>query len=171
VCTPGKRIEVLLSERNPEPGQSNRQTLPPCGLPKLVALQGRAWLNLNKGGRALALLATHLPENLPAKRPGEPFPDQLSPDRKWPDEPWVDPLYLFGCGLFWRKWCLASAGWELIRCLRSSGQAARIAAAFLVQGEKMQQLAEERPRAIGSPRKPPLASQAAADAPQRRWRV
>jgi hypothetical protein len=148
---------VLLSERNPEPSRTNRlQTLPRGGLPKLVALRGGARQNPDEGGRALALLTTQLPQNIPSKQP---------------DEPSVDPLYLFGCGLFWRKLRNASAGWELVRCLRSSGQAARIATAFLSQAENMQLPVRAQVRAIHSPRKPPAHREPAAPASRRPWRV
>lgn len=33
----------------------------------------------------------------------------------------IDPLYLFCCGVLWHKQADASAGWELIHGLRSSG--------------------------------------------------
>ena len=36
-----------------------------------------------------------------------------------PDDPCLDPLYLFACGLSWRKQCNAGAGWELVACLKS----------------------------------------------------
>ena len=45
----------------------------------------------------------------------------------------IDSLYLFLCGLEWQKQSNASAGWELVGCLKSSGQTARIAAALLAQ--------------------------------------
>jgi hypothetical protein len=86
-------------------------------------------------------------------------------DEPRPDEPWIDPIYLFGCGLSWRKWRNASAGWELIKCLRSSGQAARIAAAFLSQAENAEV------QEINSGRKPPKNSGPVAPASRRRWRL
>jgi hypothetical protein len=162
VCTPRKRIEVLLSERNPEPGRTNRlQTLLRGGLPKLVALRGGARQNPSEGGRALASPPLRPPESLPAKPADEPSPD----------EAWVDPFYLFGCALFWRKRRFNSAGWELIRCLRSSGQAARIASAFLAQAENMRQPIGKLPQGINSARKPPMPSEPAAVAPRKRWRL
>jgi hypothetical protein len=164
VCTPRKRIEVLLSERNPEPGRTNRlQTLPRGGLPKLVVLRGGARQDPNEGGRALALppLPPPPPESLTTKPP-----DELSPD-----EAWVDPLYLFGCGLFWRKRHFTTAGWELIRYLKSSGRAERIASAFLAQADNMQRPIGREPQAINNARKPPMPSEPAAIAPRRRWRL
>jgi hypothetical protein len=165
VCTPRKRIDVLLSERNPEPSRTNRlQTLPRGGLPKLVAFRGGARQNPNEGGRALALPPPKPPEN-ESKQPDEPWRDEVRPDEPRPDEPWIDPIYLFGCGLSWRKWRNASAGWELIKCLRSSGQAARIAAAFLSQAENAEV------QEINSGRKPPKNSGPVAPASRRRWRL
>ncbi len=51
----------------------------------------------------------------------------------------LDPLYLFGCGLLWSKAANSGAGWELVRCLRSSRQNAQIAAALLARAEDIQQ--------------------------------
>jgi hypothetical protein len=134
---------------------------PRGGLPKLVALRGGARQNPNEGGRALAWPPLPPPESLPAKPPDEPSPD----------EAWVDPLYLFGCGLFWRKRRFNSAGWELIRYLKSSGRAARIASAFLAQADNMQRPIGREPQAINNARKPPMPSEPAAIAPRRRWRL
>lgn len=50
----------------------------------------------------------------------------------------IDPLFLFLCGLEWQKQSNASAGWELVGCLKSSGQTARIAAALLAQAEHVE---------------------------------
>ena len=55
-----------------------------------------------------------------------------------PEDPAVDPLYLFLCGLSWNKRSNASAGWELVRFLKSSGQTARIAAALLAQTKNIE---------------------------------
>ncbi|HEY1263339.1 MAG TPA: Crp/Fnr family transcriptional regulator [Terriglobales bacterium] len=41
-------------------------------------------------------------------------------------------LYLFHCGLFWRKGRDATAGWELVQALRSGNQTARAVAAVLL---------------------------------------
>ncbi len=152
---------MLLSERNPEPSRTNRlQTLPPGGLPKLVALRGRARQNPDdEGGRAFALFATQPAETARAKQPDELDPDETQPGASHPEETWIDPLYLFGCGLSWRKERNASAGWELIRCLSSSGQTARIAAALLAQTENLQLPPKELVRAIDTPRKPPMNSE------------
>src|SRR3954469_7270809 len=109
------RIEVLLSERNLEPGRTNRlRTLTRGRLPKLVAIRGGARQYPGEGGRALAVSPSPPQENLPAKPPVEPLPEEAC----------VDLLYLFGCALFWRKRRFKSAGWEFIRCLGSSVQAA-----------------------------------------------
>ena len=48
----------------------------------------------------------------------------------------VDPLYLFSCGVLWRRHRDTSAGWELIRSLRLQDKSARaIAAALLAKTE------------------------------------
>ncbi len=73
----------------------------------------------------------------------------------------MDPLYLFVCGLSWRKQANASAGWELVRWLRSSGQSARIAAALLSQTENIQLPAMDLVRTTERPRQPPLESEPA----------
>lgn len=181
VCTPRKRIEVLLSERNPGPCRTNRlQTLPQGGLPKLVVPGGRAWLNPgDKGSRALALASPRTTEPTPSQQPDEPRralsrPEGSSPDESCPGGSCaagseVDPLYLLGCGLFWRKQGNAPAGWELIRCLRAPGRAAMIAAALLAETENIDLPAGERVQAIDSPRKP-VQRQLAAPTAGRRQR-
>ena len=50
-----------------------------------------------------------------------------------PDEPCLDPLYLFARALQRHKEANASAGWELVGGLRSSGEAGRVAAALLAE--------------------------------------
>ncbi len=73
----------------------------------------------------------------------------------------MDPLYLFVCGVSWRKQANASAGWELVRWLRSSGQSARIAAALLSQTENIQLPAMDLVRATEHPSQPALESEPA----------
>jgi len=46
---------------------------------------------------------------------------------------WVDPLYLFACGIEWGRCGDPSAGWELIRGLRSTGEAVQVAGALLAR--------------------------------------
>ena len=111
MCTPGERIEVLLSERNPEPNRSSR-ALPLNGLLGGVAIRGRARRNPIEGSRASLLTGA-----------------QFAPAQ--PEEPGLDPLYLFACGLSWRRQADINAGWELVRCLKSPGQTSRIAASLL----------------------------------------
>jgi hypothetical protein len=65
----------------------------------------------------------------------------------------VDPLYLFVCGLSWRKRSDTNAGWELIRCLNSPGQTSRIASAFLLE-ECIELPVPARVRAIHGLEKP-----------------
>jgi hypothetical protein len=149
---------VLLSERNPEPSRTNRlQTLPHGGLPKLVVLRGGARPNPEvEGGRTFAQLTIQPAETTPATQPDELQPDESHPDET---ETSIDPLYLFPCGVSWRKHRNACAGWELIRCLSSSRQTAKIAAAMLAQTESLRLPAQEPVRAIESPGKPPTSSE------------
>ena len=132
------RIEVLLSERNPEPNRSNR-TLPLSGLLRVVAFRARARPNPKEGGRALSLLTATQPASFATEQPGEPG---------------LDPLYLFACGVSWRRQANTAAGWELVRCLTISGQTSRIAAALLAQTENMQLPAGKLAGTIDTPRKP-----------------
>jgi CRP/FNR family transcriptional regulator, cyclic AMP receptor protein len=60
----------------------------------------------------------------------------------------VDPLYLFSCGVLWRRHRNTSAGWELIRSLRSQDKSARaIAAALLAKTEHARLLVRDLRRA------------------------
>ena len=45
----------------------------------------------------------------------------------------ADPLYLFACGIQWYRQGEPSAGWELIRALRSAGETVQVAAALLAR--------------------------------------
>ena len=138
------RIEVLLSERNPEPERHNRtRALPFCGLVTPVALRNATRLNSERIHWAAPV---RLEAQRAKARPGPPL------------EPCVDPLYLFACGISWRKQSNTDAGWELVRYVRSSGQAAQIAAALLAQGEIPP--LRSRVRAIGRPGKASLENAA-----------
>lgn len=46
---------------------------------------------------------------------------------------WIDPLYLFACGIQWHRQGEPSAGWELVRSLRSAGDAVQVAGALLAR--------------------------------------
>jgi hypothetical protein len=117
------RIEVLLSERSPVSDRHNRtRALPISGLSRTVAISSQARLIPDDGGRAFSVWV----KTRRAKIRSSP-----------PHEARVDPLYLFMCGLSWRRYSNTSAGWELVRCLRSSGETARLAGAFLAQAESM----------------------------------
>ena len=60
----------------------------------------------------------------------------------------VDPLYLFSCAMLWHQQRDASAGWELIRCLRSKDRDGRaIAAALLAKTEHARFLVRDLRRA------------------------
>lgn len=116
---------MLVSERNPERNRHNRtRTLPFSGLLRPVAIRGRARCAPEGGGLKLPVRVETLRANIRSILPVEPGND-----------PPIDPLYLFVCGLSWRKQGNASAGWELVRCLKRSGPTARMAAAFLAQAK------------------------------------
>jgi len=60
----------------------------------------------------------------------------------------ADPLYLFSCGVLWHEQGDASAGWELIRFLRSQDREARaMAAALLAKTEHARLLVRDLRRA------------------------
>ena len=85
-----------------------------------------------------------------------------------PIEPCIDPLYLFACGLSWRTHSNTTAGWELVRCLRSSGQDSRIAAALLAQAENIRPLGAPV-RASDAPPQAPLRREAGPPRAARWW--
>jgi hypothetical protein len=146
---------VLLSERNPEPNRHNRtRALPVSGPIRPVAIPSKARPNLGDGGRAFSLRVEEQRADIPSSPPGEPR---------------IDPLYLFVCGLSWRRRSNTSAGWELVNCLRSSGQTARIAAAMLAQAENIQLPVRALVRAIDGPGKPSLLSEGGLQTSARRW--
>ncbi len=67
----------------------------------------------------------------------------------------VDPLYLVSCGVLWHQQRDASAGWELIRYLRSQDRDARaIAAALLAKTEHARFLVRDLRRARAHVAKP-----------------
>jgi CRP/FNR family transcriptional regulator len=72
-----------------------------------------------------------------------------------PEDPGLDPLYLFACGLSWRKQGNAGAGWELVACLKRSGQSARIAAALLAQAKDFELPAQAPAYSRAGPGRPP----------------
>ena len=116
---------MLVSERNPERNRHNRtRTLPFSGLLRPVAIRGQARCAPEGGSLMLPVRVEMLRANIRSILPAEPGND-----------PGIDPLYLFVCGLSWRKQGNASAGWELVRCLKRSGPTAQMAAAFLAQAK------------------------------------
>jgi hypothetical protein len=130
---------MLLSERNPETYRdSHTRALPINGPMRSVATLIHARPDPEDGGRVFSV-------------PGKTQRAKIASSQP---KAGVDPLYLFACGLAWRKCSDTSAGWELIRCLQSPGQAARIAAAFLAQAEPTQLPVPARVRAIDGPEKP-----------------
>jgi CRP/FNR family transcriptional regulator, cyclic AMP receptor protein len=67
----------------------------------------------------------------------------------------VDPLYLFSCGVMWRRHRDTSAGWELIRFLRSQDKSERaIAALLLAKTEHARLLVRDLRRAKSHASKP-----------------
>jgi CRP/FNR family transcriptional regulator, cyclic AMP receptor protein len=76
----------------------------------------------------------------------------------------VDPLYLFSCGVLWRRHRDTSAGWELIRSLRSQDKSGRaIAAALLAKTEHARLLVRDLRRARAHVMKPAAQSVRRAD--------
>ncbi len=66
-----------------------------------------------------------------------------------------DPLYLLACGARWHRQGEASAGWELVQCLRSWDSNTRaIAADLLAKTENARLLVKELRRARGRLRRP-----------------
>lgn len=69
--------------------------------------------------------------------------------------PRLDPLYLFHCGLQWHEGGDPSAGWELIRGLRSRDREARaVSAALLAKTEKARLLVRDLRRTRSSTHEP-----------------
>jgi hypothetical protein len=136
---------VLLSERNPGLHRDHgTNPLPSSLLLRTVAIPGRQRLSLQGRGRAFSALLQS--------------PQRAKIGSNHSEVTGIDPLYLFVCGLAWRKQSNASAGWELVRGLRSSDQTARIAAALLAQAENVQLPLCDRIRAREASGKPSLAS-------------
>jgi hypothetical protein len=145
---------MLLSERNPETYRHSRtRALPISGPIRSAATLVQARRDREDGGRVF-----------PVRGKTQCAKVALAPPKAG-----IDPLYLFVCGLSWRKCSDTSAGWELIRCLQSSGQAARIAAAFLAQAEQIQPPVPGRVGAIDGPEKPSPQNQVEFQRSARRW--
>jgi hypothetical protein len=145
---------------------------PPGGLPTLVAFRGKARHIQIEGGRAFASTRSQ-PQDKDkgsAKPPDGPKLDEGCFDETQLAEGWIDPLYLIACGLSWRTQRDSGAGWELIGCLKLSGSAARIAAAFLVETKNVHLATPERAPVAGGFRKPSVRSEAATSVSGMRWR-
>jgi CRP/FNR family transcriptional regulator len=140
---------VLFSERNPEQRRQNR-TRPRFlnGLLGAVAIRGQARHGPEEGARVVSVQVEAQPTRIGWSPTAAPNPGPSI-------EPGIDPLFLFLCGLSWRTQANASAGWELVRCLKPSGQTARIAAALLAQAENVQLPDPDLVRARDGPGKPP----------------
>ncbi len=139
---------MLLSGRNPERNRHNRtRALPFSGLLRTVAIRGQG---------AARSWRTGLGFFQPGWNPG-----QRKSGRASPDDPGLDPLYLFACGLSWRKQGNAGAGWELVACLKRSGQTARIAAALLAQAKDFELPAQDPAHSRAGPGRPPPQSEPA----------
>lgn len=50
---------------------------------------------------------------------------------------YVDPIYLFFCGILWQRQADSSAGWELVRGMRSPGPVAQLAGALLARAKNV----------------------------------
>jgi hypothetical protein len=144
----------LLSERSPEPNRPTRtRALPLTGLIRSVIFRSQARRYQEEECRGLAMGMETPRSRIPSNHPSEPC---------------IDPLYLFACGLSWRKHSNNTAGWELVRCLRSSGQTSGIAAALLAQAENIRPV-QAPARAIGAPPKAPLRREAGLPKSARWW--
>jgi hypothetical protein len=147
------RIAVLLSQRNPEPDRHNRtRALPFNGLGTSVAVRSKTRMN---------------PERTDWAFPARPETAQAGSRSSQPDDPCVDPLYLFVCALAWRRQSNTSAGWELVRYVRSSGQAAQIASALLAPEDSLP--VRDRVRVVVHPGKASLPNDAGMPG-SARWR-
>ena len=131
---------MLLSERNPEPNRRSRTRVRPMG------------------GRIRPAATRSKGEREPEERAhsfsarGETQREKITLDER--DDLRIDPLYLFACGLWWQRGSDPTAGWELVGCLRSTGQTARIAAALLARAEDIRPPLSVLMCAIGGPGKP-----------------
>jgi hypothetical protein len=142
---------VLLSERSPEPNPNRRtRFLRFSGLLIPVPIRGQK---------------RHSPERVFRSAPIPIKKQSAQIKQSCTDEPCVDPLYLFGCGLFWRTSSNSGAGWELVRCLKSSRQNAQIAAALLARAETIEQPVQ----AMDGRRKPTRQHEPVVRIPARRW--
>jgi hypothetical protein len=147
------RIDVLLSQRSLDSDPRKRATaLPVSGLIRTIATRSKDRPNADEGRWAFSARAKTEPARINSSQPLEPC---------------IDPLYLFVCALSWGRYSNSNAGWELVRCLRTSGQTAHIAAALLAH-------ADNKPGctplpAINDPGKPSQRSAAGSPAPARRW--
>ena len=112
VGRPDPRVAVLLSERNLRSDRPDREN------PVTLKVIGRA-----PGLRSV--VPPDFERSDQASRLELDWPQTRSTPVlfRQPDEPCLDPLYLFACALQWHKEANASAGWELVGGLRSSGEA------------------------------------------------
>jgi hypothetical protein len=152
--TPGDEDRVLLSERYPELNRLYRTALPFSGpvrqdRPEFL---NRARRNHEDHGQTVAV---------PVEAPPQGVRSSL------PDEQHIDPLYLFACSLSWRGQSNTSAGWEMVRSLRSPGQNARIAAALLTHPGNIEP--PVRVRAIETPTKTLMPGKEGLPSSARRW--
>jgi hypothetical protein len=143
---------VLLSERDPELHRCNRT--------RAVAFRGLVTPNAIPSKNHLTLGRSDWTSTAPLDT------GRAKNKSSQPDDLCVDPLYLFVCALSWRRNSNTSAGWELIGFVRSSGQAAKIAADLLAQGERLP--VQSRVRAIGHPGKASRQNNAGLPASARR---
>ena len=132
---------MLLSGRNPERSRHNRtRALPFSGLLRTVAIRGQGRHDPEVGTQVFPARVESRPAKIKSRQP---------------EDPGLDPLYLFACGLSWRKQGNAGAGWELVACLKRSGQSARIAAALLAQAKDFELPAQAPAYSRAGPGRPP----------------
>jgi hypothetical protein len=147
------RIEVLLSERSLESDARNRTKAPSNGgLVRGVVMRNKAEMSFDEGCCAFSAQTNTGPSKMTSSQP-------LGPE--------IDPLFLFVCGLSWGRDSNTSAGWELVRCLRTPGQTAQVAATLLVHAGKKG--IRHPVRLFSDQGKPPQRSAAGPPPPARQW--
>lgn len=136
---------MLLSERSPELDRHDRTPALPIARRIDGSIRAKAPRNPDGGGLAFSTTAEARPDKI---RSGQP------------DHATIDPLYLFMCAWVWRERSSTCHGWELVSCLRSSGQTATVAAALLADAEDIRPPVRALVRAIVVPGKPTLSREA-----------
>jgi hypothetical protein len=158
VGRPDPRVEVLLSERNLRSDRPHRENPVPLN----VIGRARGLRSVVPPDFESSDQASRLGLDWPQTRPTPVLCGQL-------DEPCLDPLYLFACALQWHKEANASAGWELVSGLRSSGETVQVAAALLAETKHSNLRVLDLACAKGVPCNPPPHRGPSIHTRARRW--